>query len=537
MNRKVVWLLVALAVIVGCASEGMTPTLTPTSTPRPTQTPTATPTSTPTPTPTPIIPTPTIQMTGTIFLDEDNATIYRYAPGTFVHPLRMVVFNGMAYLIDEGLLKAVELESPGSWRIVKPSGNAVEGMPIKELGDLALSGESLLLLDRSGDLYRYLPKDGRWSLERSATMPNAQPRQYLASVATYGDDLYLLDINLDQIWRHQGEKGEVIAEELGLAEAIDFAVDEDLYVLIQRGPGARLVKLSGPPYEVVQSFDPPELVAPTLLLVEGDYLYLIDDYLRLLLLDKKSGEMLRQYYLRGGAEIRALYAEGDRLYLASRDAIYAYPGVTPSTGEKPPAESAAPLSPHDPQIVDALPPFIFPIEGVLFPERAFLLPGAPRLYRYGVHEGTDFYLGREGAVTEDTPLLAMADGVVVRADWEYEEPMAEEMEEMLARARKAGYTPPEILDRLRGRQVWIDHGGGVVVRYCHLSRIAEGLEVGQEVKQGSIIGYAGNSGTPEAQAGPEVGVHLHLEVRLGDGYLGQYLRPSEVKEWLAQIFD
>jgi len=34
-----------------------------------------------------------------------------------------------------------------------------------------------------------------------------------------------------------------------------------------------------------------------------------------------------------------------------------------------------------------------------------------------------------------------------------------------------------------------------------------------------------------------VGVHLHLEVRLGDGYLGQYLRPSEVKEWLAQIFE
>ncbi len=536
INWRVAWLLVALALIVGCASEGLTPTLAPTSTPRSAQTPTATPTSTPTPTCTPIIPTPTIQMTGTIFLDEENATIYRYAPGTFVHPLRMVVLNSTAYLVDEGLLKAVELEDPGRWRIVRPLGNAVEGVPIKELGDLAFSGDSLLLLDRSGDLYRYFPEDGRWSLERSANMPSAQPRQYLASVASYKHDFYLSDINLGQIWRHQGEKGEVVADELGLEEAIDLAVSEDLYLLIQGGSQARLVKLSGPPYEMVRSFNPPSLVSPTLLFVNEDYLYLIDDY-RLLLLDKESGEMVRQYYLRGGAEIHALYAEGDRLYLASRDAIYAYPGRTLPTEEKPPAEPVTSLLPHDPQILETLPPFISPIEGTRLPDRAFLFPGAPRLYRYGVHEGSDFYLGREGAVTEDTPLLAMTDGVVIRADDEYSEPTAEEMAEMLAETQETHYTPPDILDRLRGRQVWIDLGDGIAVRYCHLSRIAEGLEVGQEVKQGTIIGYAGNSGTPQAQIGPEVGVHLHLEIRLGDGYLGQYLRPSEVKEWLAQVFE
>ena len=529
-NWRVAWLIVALALIVGCAREGLTPTLTPTSTPRSTQTPTATPTSTPTPTCTPIIPTPTIQMSGTIFLDEENATIYRYAPGTLVHPLRMVVLNGTAYLLDEGFLKAVDLEDPGSWRIVKPSGNAVEGVPIKELGDLALSGESLLLLDRSGDLYRYFPEDERWSLERSATMPGAQPRQYLASVASYEDDFYLLDINLGQIWRHQGEKGQVVAEELGLEEAIDLAVGEDLYLLIQEGSQARLVKLSGPPYEVVQSFGPSGLVAPTLLLVKGDYLYLIDDYRRLLLLDKESGEMVRDYYLRGGGEIRALYAEGDRLCLASRDSLYLYPGS---------AEFPSPETPplHTAEILESLPPFIMPLERIHLPDIAFRLPGAPRSYRYGAHEGIDFFRGEEGAVTRDTPLLAIADGIVSRADDEYSEPTAEEMEEMLAETQEAGYTPPEILERLRGRQVWIDLGDGIVVRYCHLSRIAEGLEVGQEVKQGTTIGYAGNSGTPQAQVGPDVGIHLHLEVRLGDGYLGQYLRPSEVKEWLAQIFE
>jgi len=472
-------------------------------------------------------------MTGTIFLDEENATIYRYAPGTFAYPLRMVVLNGTAYLVDEGLLKAVDLENAGRWRIVKPSGNAVEGAPIKELGDLALSGDSLLLLDRSGDVYRYFPEDGRWSLERSATMPSAQPRQYLASVASHEDDFYLLDINLGQIWRHQGTKGEVVAEELGLEEAIDLAVDEDLYLLIGEGSRARLVKLSGPPYEMVQNFDPPELVAPTLLFVKGDYLYLIDDYRRLLLLDRESGEMVRDYYLRGGAEIRALYAEGDRLYLASRDSLYLYPGRTPPGSSEFPSPETPPL--HTSEILESFPPFIMPIESIHLPDIAFHLPGAPRSYRYGVHEGIDFFA--EGTVTRDTPLLAIADGVVIRADDEYSEPTMEEMEEMLAETQEARYTPPGILERLRGRQVWIDLGGGIVVRYCHLSRIAEGLEVGQEVEEGAIIGYAGNSGTPQAQVGPEVGVHLHLEVRLGDGYLGQYLRPSEVKEWLAQIFE
>lgn len=534
-NWRVAWLLVVLAFMVGCASEGLTPTLTPTSTPRPTQTPTATPTSTPTPTHTPIVPTPTVQMRGTIFLDEENATIYRYARGTFAHPLRMVVSNGTAYVVDRGLLKAVDLENPGPWRIVKPSGNAVEGVPIKELGDLALSSESLLLLDRSGDVYRYSPEDGRWSLERSATMPSAQPRQYLASVASYEDDLYLLDINLGQIWRHQGEEGEVVAEELGLEGAIDLAVDEDLYLLIQEGSQARLVKLSGPPYEVVRGFDPPGLVAPTLLFVKGDYLYLIDDYRRLLLLDRENGEMVRDYYLRGGAEIRAFYAEGDRLYLASPDSLFLYPGRTPPGSLEFPSPEIPPL--HPSEILESLPPFKMPIERIHLPDISFRLPGAPRSYRYGVHEGIDFFKGEEGTVTRDTPLLATADGVVIRADDEYSEPTAEEMEKMLAETQEAAYTPPEILERLRGRQVWIDLGGGIVVRYCHLSRITEGLEMGQEVKQGTIIGYAGNSGTPQAPAGPEVGVHLHLEVRLGDGYLGQYLRPSEVKEWLAQIFE
>lgn len=54
-----------------------------------------------------------------------------------------------------------------------------------------------------------------------------------------------------------------------------------------------------------------------------------------------------------------------------------------------------------------------------------------------------------------------------------------------------------------GRMVDIDHGGGVVTRYAHMSRIA--VSVGQEVNRGELIGYVGSTGN---SSGP----HLHFEV-------------------------
>jgi murein DD-endopeptidase MepM/ murein hydrolase activator NlpD len=51
-----------------------------------------------------------------------------------------------------------------------------------------------------------------------------------------------------------------------------------------------------------------------------------------------------------------------------------------------------------------------------------------------------------------------------------------------------------------------------------------------------MIGYVGNSGTPASYYDQGSEIHLHLEIRIGQGYLGQYLRPIEVKRWLQQAF-
>src|SRR5947207_2488273 len=80
-----------------------------------------------------------------------------------------------------------------------------------------------------------------------------------------------------------------------------------------------------------------------------------------------------------------------------------------------------------------------------------------------------------------------------------------------------------------GRQVWIDHGYGVISRYAHLISV-EPLSVGEYVEQGQVIGHVGNSGT---KAGP----HLHIEIRIGDAYLGDGLTGEPLLVVLRRAFD
>jgi murein DD-endopeptidase MepM/ murein hydrolase activator NlpD len=56
-----------------------------------------------------------------------------------------------------------------------------------------------------------------------------------------------------------------------------------------------------------------------------------------------------------------------------------------------------------------------------------------------------------------------------------------------------------------GRCVIIDHGNGYQTLYGHLSKIE--VVVGQETRQGEVIGLVGSSGRA-------TGSHLHYEVRM-----------------------
>jgi murein DD-endopeptidase MepM/ murein hydrolase activator NlpD len=90
--------------------------------------------------------------------------------------------------------------------------------------------------------------------------------------------------------------------------------------------------------------------------------------------------------------------------------------------------------------------------------------------RMAMHEGIDFI------AAPGTPIHAAASGVVVTAE----------------------FLP------VYGNMVEIDHGGGLVTRYAHASKVL--VKRGQLVKQGDKIAEVGSTGR-------STGPHLHFEVR------------------------
>jgi murein DD-endopeptidase MepM/ murein hydrolase activator NlpD len=199
----------------------------------------------------------------------------------------------------------------------------------------------------------------------------------------------------------------------------------------------------------------------------------------------------------------------------------------------------APTETPEPDTLDPddLRGFTHPVAGACLPFTEALMPNAPRLYRNGVHEGVDIYPGYACAhVKLDTPILAVYDGTVMRADLDYVDLTRQQVEELAARTAAQGYSDPETLDTYRGRQVWINHGSGVVSRYAHLASIAPGIEVGVRVEQGQHVGGMGESGTPESVLAPGTDIHLHYEIRIGDSFLGADLPPDVVRGLYERLF-
>jgi murein DD-endopeptidase MepM/ murein hydrolase activator NlpD len=213
-------------------------------------------------------------------------------------------------------------------------------------------------------------------------------------------------------------------------------------------------------------------------------------------------------------------------------------GATASGAVRLTATAAAPGS--EPEATPAPPPvvtgFAYPIAGGCLPESNGLMPGAPREYRNGIHEGVDFY-NADTCVPIDvgTEVYAAKAGTVIRADWDYQDITAAEVELLEGEALANGSTEA-IEDAFRGRQVWVDHGGGIVTRYAHLSGIAEGIQVGTPVAAGQLLAYVGESGTPESATEPGSEYHLHFEIRVGDSYLGAGLPPDELRQLYVEAF-
>jgi len=153
-------------------------------------------------------------------------------------------------------------------------------------------------------------------------------------------------------------------------------------------------------------------------------------------------------------------------------------GALPRVERLPPASSAAPPPPR---------PADPPAEPPVFIAFTTPAPGYPVISPFGLRqlpweEGGRLHAGVDIAAPAGLPVLAAADGVVVRAG----------------------------PDGGLGRTVEIKHAAGLSTIYGHLGALLPWITPGVAVKAGAAIGAIGSSGA-------STGSHLHFEIRDDDG--------------------
>lgn len=224
---------------------------------------------------------------------------------------------------------------------------------------------------------------------------------------------------------------------------------------------------------------------------------------------------------------------GDRLQLALRpNKATVKPAVAAIVLPSPKIESTASID-KLPSLALVLPLVDFSLANI----SARHLPNAARAYRYGIHTGFDLY------TNFGSPVLAVAEGTVIRADHSFTEMPAALYAQLLSTCKTLRNTPPEILDRLRGRSLYVDRGitdgWRMVAIYAHLHSIT--VEAGQTVKRGQIIATVGNTGTQASVHGSRAGAHLHLELRFQragqpERFWGEGLTELEIRKALGEVF-
>ncbi len=527
------------------------------------ETPTALPPATPTPMPTqspvetaviqPTRPLPTLQnpahpdfinMADTagvplVVVDEDNTGVWQYPEDTFIHPLAFAIHDNRAYLLDAGQILILNLAMPEQPVLLLKGGDVIEGVTVLEPLDLHAAPDGLLVLDRAGDVYRYDWQESAWHVDRYDRPISDTSSHYYVALAGEGNAGTALVRNgrylLETSYNYTMLYADGVQQSLwNLAEArgIDIAAAGDVvYVLAQNmhDTEAQLTK-----YEQtskVGEFQPATVIdqARQVLATETAVYILDQNGKRLLIFTPQDGQLQTLMQLPQDDVISAfgIHPETNQLLFAGKNRLYLFdrPGELANVPGQPLLTG---IQPHDFAVLHAITGFAPPI-GWDITTRDLQMPGAPRHYRLGVHQGADFYWAR------DSQVFAAADGIVIRATQDYEPPFPAAFYDMRTQSHELGYTSEEALDFYRGRQVWIEHENDIVSRYIHLASVAWDLEEGQPVQQGQLVGTVGNSGSPASLESPDSDAHLHFELWLGDYYLGQFLRPVETRDWLSRI--
>lgn len=424
-------------------------------------------------------------------------------------------------------------------------------IPVHEFTNLIYlpSRASLAVLDKSGDVFEYSFKSG-WSLLRgNVPIGGAPDPEFIDICLSDGDRrLNILDPERNEIWYVPLPPGkaapppgirpsfpEVLPWRLkrgdaSVVECISITWDDRFYLLRQYGGltaitpvGALAVKQSA-----LKSSQP--LTRPSRMLSHsGMPLMIVErENCRILAVDKNNGSC-RSFQFTDEDDLRGL------LPLKERNGFWAISGDKMLFRDLESSEKGADGKQRIRRIDPRLEKLRMPIKGMLLPRHSGVYPGARRLYRYGVHEGLDFFNDR-AHVAMNTPVLAAAPGKVVRADVNFVDMNRTTFDRVMNDCVREHRTSDKNEDLFRGCQVWIDHGDNLVTRYAHLNKINPKLKVGQTVKAGDLIGFVGVSGTGQNLPGRAKYPHLHFEIWIDGKYLGYGLTPAETVGVFEDIF-
>jgi len=443
--------------------------------------------------------------------------------------------DSTAFLLDGGRVLALDLVNGGAPRLLLQPGDFVDDLPVQEPLDLALAGQHLLVLDRVGDVYRLDLATAVWQLERYERPIGATSSHYFVALGhdAASSELRLrLETSYSYAQYYFADGHERLWDLPKTALPVDVSGwDDKVYVLWREEDGTATVALFQETSRLAEFAPAITMIQPRQIVATETAVYILDMAgRRLLSLQPQTGALQALFQLPDVTTFAA-NRHGNQLLFAGRERLHFWQQPENNRFVQGGPISFAP-QPHDMAVWQTDLTYAWPISGdyLDLTPRDLQMPGAPRHYRQGVHEGIDFYWAR------GTPVYAAASGTVIRATVAYEAPAEITFNRRRAENLELGYTLPENLDFYRGRQIWILQEDGLVARYAHLSEIAEGIVEGTAVAVGQQIGLVGNSGSPASIDSETADAHLHFELWLDGHYLGQFLRPIEVRELLEKRF-
>lgn len=446
--------------------------------------------------------------------------------------------DGVSALGTDAQLTLVKIDPPKSFGNLK----------IQEFNNFAACSarQSIVILDKSGDLYEYSPRANKWQLFRS-NLPflQGQPDPEFIDLAVVGNNVNLLDPERNQIWQTAGgaprmsgllkdilpwriKPGDTYVGD-GLSMTSD---DSAAYVLKKFGNIMKFSTAPGAPGRHQMPFKYRRLVGmrpSRIITAKGAALYVIErENNRVISIDKTTGRT-EQFLFSKHSDLRGLVPAADGFWILNGGKLQQRKLAQPDS-----MKVAFQRRSND----ERLDGMVIPIKGVALPRHVGVFPGARRLYRFGIHEGMDFFFdpGSRTKVTMNTPVRAADGGKVLRSDTAFKDMTYSQFSHVMNECYKEHRTSDHNEDLFRGCQVWINHGNGLITRYAHLNRVNPAITKDATVQRGDLIAYVGVSGTGQNLPGRTKYPHLHFEIWIDGKYLGWGLTPAETMGVYEDIF-